>query len=350
MTIENKFEKIKKICVLISTYSPFPEYGEYFSNPEYYYKNIKMEKKYIFETILIKKETINQQIEELISSKKYDIFINMCDSYEEDRAGIEVCELLEKYNVSYTGPIPKYFEIKREIQKKIIISQNINTPNFQFIYKTNNEEEIKNELYKIHQKLKYPMIIKHYNSYDSIGITKLSKVYNQQQLENISIEFINKYGGALIEEFIEGREFTILAVENYKEPANPMIYNPIEFIFKGNDNFKYFDLKWKTCDMTFTNCKEEKINIKLNEITRKAFSQFKGINYGRIDVRLDNNDEVYFLEINPLPVVLCPAQKDKPDELSSADIILSQYHNGHLTFIDQIIEQAEIRKYEKIKN
>ena len=42
---------------------------------------------------------------------------------------------------------------------------------------------------------------------------------------------IETYGGCLIEEFIEGKEFTCLCAENVNDPKKPFTYVPIEIIF-----------------------------------------------------------------------------------------------------------------------
>ncbi len=40
---------------------------------------------------------MNVQVRELVQSGQHDVYINLCDgSYEEDRAGIEVVQALER--------------------------------------------------------------------------------------------------------------------------------------------------------------------------------------------------------------------------------------------------------------
>jgi D-alanine-D-alanine ligase len=62
--------------------------------------------------------------------------------------------------------------------------------------------------------LSYPLITKHYNGYGSVGISKESKITSYSQLEIQTGKLLSEFGGALIEEFIEGREFTVLVAEN----------------------------------------------------------------------------------------------------------------------------------------
>ena len=57
------------------------------------------------------------------------------------------------------------------------------------------------------------------------------------------------------EEFIEGREFSVLVVENADNAEEPFAYQPVEFRFPEGESFKHFDLKWKDYEaMTCVQC------------------------------------------------------------------------------------------------
>ncbi|GIL80087.1 hypothetical protein Vretifemale_9282 [Volvox reticuliferus] len=64
--------------------------------------------------------------------------------------------------------------------------------------------------------LRFPLIVKHPSGYSSVGMTKQSKVYNAEELRQQVDLLVKQFGGALVEEFIEGREFTVLVVEEPK--------------------------------------------------------------------------------------------------------------------------------------
>lgn len=50
--------------------------------------------------------------------------------------------------------------------------------------------------------------------YNSVGITVKSRVANATELHEEAAKMINQYGGALIEEFVDGREFSCLVSSN----------------------------------------------------------------------------------------------------------------------------------------
>ena len=48
----------------------------------------------------------------------------------------------------------------------------------------------------------------------------------------------------LIEEFIEGPEFTVLISSNYQNPSCPIVFPPLQETFPEGETFKHFNLKW----------------------------------------------------------------------------------------------------------
>jgi len=92
----------KRICVLQSSYedstSAFKGLDPY-CNPMWYARD-----DFEWSSELLRKATAVQQVRNLVTSGKYDVFFNLCDgSFDEDRAGIEVAQALERFNAPYTG-------------------------------------------------------------------------------------------------------------------------------------------------------------------------------------------------------------------------------------------------------
>jgi len=67
------------------------------------------------------------------------------------------------------------------------------------------------------KRLKFPKIVKTCNGHDSIGMDASSKVHNEKELVAKTKLMLGKFGGALVEEFIEGPEFTVLVVSGSGE-------------------------------------------------------------------------------------------------------------------------------------
>jgi len=158
-----------------------------------------------------------------LAKKNIDVIINLCDGAKgENRPGIEVVKYLEKNNFAYTGANKSFYEPTRTSMKLACKKANVPFPKGKII---KNIKDVTN----ISNMLQFPLIVKHFNSYNSVGLSKNSVVYNVLQLTKMSNFIIEKYGAALIEEYIEGREFTVLLAENKKHI--PFAFEPFEILF-----------------------------------------------------------------------------------------------------------------------
>ncbi len=263
--------------------------------------------------------------------KDFDVFLNLCDGAKgDDRPGIEVVKFLERHNLPFTGAGSKFYEPSRIQMKKAAIKNKVCVPAYQFFYC---EEEIKT------CKLSFPRIVKHYNSYSSIGITKKSLVENPSSFKYQVKRMIKKYGGALVEEYIKGREFTVLVVSSGNE-KNPYVFEPVEIIFPEGEEFKHFDIKWKQhSQMKFVLCKDTSLTDYLKKKSMEIYKTIHGSGYARFDYRIDSQGNVFFLELNPNGSVYYPRKN-----ASSADEILFLHSNGHEVFTSLILNYAFKRK------
>ncbi len=281
----------------------------------------------------LKKATAVRRITEL-AKKGYDVFINLCDgAWDEDRAGIEVVQALERLGLPFTGASSAFYEPSREMMKRVCHYYSIDTPGYVFADGESGIEEAASAL-------AFPMIVKHPNSYSSVGMTKKSRVDRVDDLAAQVRLMTGLYGGALVEEFIEGREFTVLVAENAGDPENPHAYEPVEFIFPRGETFKHFDLKWVDYgSMQCRPCDDESIAPRLREISARFFTGLNGTGYGRCDIRVDRAGRAYMLEINPNCAVFGPLS-----DPGSADYVLMHDPSGHRGFIDRIVRAAAARK------
>ena len=144
---------------------------------------------------------------------------------------------LENFNLPYTGATARFYNYKKEFMKMMVHVSGLLTPAHTFVYDLENVQEALNEL-------NFPMIVKHYNGYNSIGMTQSSKVHDEAQLREQCNIMLNEFGGALVEEFIAGREFTVLVVENPQDKNKPIALLPLECVFFKDETIKHYDLKW----------------------------------------------------------------------------------------------------------
>jgi hypothetical protein len=308
-----------RICVLYD-----PSWDEPF-NPELYLKNHTCEKQDIFY------KSSCEKLKQIY--KKYDLFLNFCDaSIVEKRPGIDVAICLESMNVPFTGAYSFCYEPSRNKMKNICGKIDILMPKCALVA---NMDRLSEDLVK---HIKYPMIVKHSNSYGSIGLTKKSKVNNFEELREQTQNMLKSFQAVRIEEFIEGKEFSSLISQNPNNIKDPIVYNPVEINFPEDESFKHSDLKWINYEkMSCSPVVDQQISDSVKEISKKIFINTNGRGYARCDIRMDSNYNLYLLEINYQAGILY-----SPENPGTADIILNNEQNGHERFMDSLIKCAFI--------
>lgn len=309
-----------KICVIVDMdYYPY--------NPSDYLRP------YSWEIYFLTRMNSVRVTQELVK-RDFDIFLNMCDaSWHEPYPGPEVIQVLENAEVAFTGADSAFYDPSREDMKKVCSYYGILTPSGVVV---DHSGAIDRKI----ETLRFPMIVKLPNSFGSTGIERDSKVETIDALRKQVRRLIDKFGGALVEEYIEGREFTVLVAENPDDPIEPKVYRPIEFVFPPGESFKHFYLKWKDYELLRAKpCDDPVLAERLMEATRKLFIGLNGVSFGRCDLRVSDAGEIFMLEINPNCGIFYGV-----DEPGSADFVLLNDPEGHSGFIERIFRAALARQ------
>jgi D-alanine-D-alanine ligase len=278
------------------------------------------------------RETAVAQLNQL-SRRGYDLFFNLCaGAWDEENPGIEVVQALERLNVPFTGATSEYYEPSREAMKRVCSAWGIGFPDYVL---AKNEEDLD----RAASTLRFPLIVKHPSSYSSIDLWKTSRVETTFALRFRARPMMEKYGAALIEEFIEGREFTVLVSENPEDLARPVTYVPIEFLFPNGESFKHSNLKWKDYhSMKEVPLHDGELGQELRQVSADFFLGMRGAGFGRCDLRMDRDGKLFMLEINPNCGVYYA-----PEDPGSADLALLHDPAGHQGFTDLLIRAAVAR-------
>ncbi|MSP92652.1 MAG: D-alanine--D-alanine ligase [Myxococcales bacterium] len=274
--------------------------------------------------------TARARIQALVG-EGWDVFLNLCDGMShEDSAGIEVVHTLESLGAAFTGSGEGFYEPSRAEQKRVCAQLGILTPPCRFVTSPDAAEAVAAEL-------QFPLIVKHWNGYASIGIDRGSKVDDLDGLRTRLAWACQEFGTALVEEFIDGREFTVLVSEPLAPRARAAkAWHPIECRFPTGETFKHYDLKWVDfAGMSWHSVEGEVLVRRLMDASRRMFSGLRGTGYARCDLRMDAAGRLYMLEINPNCGVFYPIE-----EYGSADFILANDAGGHAGFLDHMFQLA----------
>ncbi len=264
----------------------------------------------------------------------FDVFFNLCDgSWDEDRPGIEVVQTLERLERAFTGATSEFYDPTREAMKRVCHAWGIDTPGY-LVARTDEDVE------RAADTLVWPLIVKHPNSYSSIGLTRASRVTSPAELREQVARIRGMYGDALIEEFIEGGECTVLVCENPDDPQRPSTYTPVEWIFPDDETFQHFDMKWiDYLKLLGKPVEDPDLDARLRDASARFFVGLNGAGYARTDVRVDADGRLWMIEINANPGMYYPES-----DPSGADLAVMFDPAGYPGFTRQVVDAALARR------
>jgi D-alanine-D-alanine ligase len=292
----------------------------------------------VMDHVLLNKLTTYKQLKAL-AKKKYDVFVNLCEGYLDwSVPSIDVIYFLELLDLPFTGPSSVLYDPPKELMKYVAYVESIQTPAFALIVSM---DSIIAEC----AHLCYPLFVKPHKAGDSLGIDRASLVKTEEGLLLKCADILEEYGPLLVEEYIEGREFTVMLMANADAQKSCTVFKPIEYIFPAGYTFKTYALKTSELHPESNiPCDDPVLEKKLKAAALQIFQGFGGVGYARLDFRVNDNKEIFFLEINFTCSVF---YKDGYE--GSADYILKCDGIGQSAFLRAIIAEGISRHQRRQK-
>jgi D-alanine-D-alanine ligase len=243
--------------------------------------------------------------------------------------------LIESLHIPVTGATRKNFmETSNKIpMKKTLDANRLPTARWQVF--ENGEEKVRNDF-------RYPLIVKLALEHCSIGLTHDAIVHDVEELRNRARERIHHFRQpVLAEEFIEGREFQITAVETKNSLR---VLPPAEIIYKtpGPESLLTYESRWEESSADYQGSHvtlaevDGQLEKSMKEITTRTFHLLGFRDYARLDIRT-RGSAIYILEANSNPG-LCDS-----DEYG----MTVSYKAGGMTFADFVwsIVESTMRRF-----
>ncbi len=244
-----------------------------------------------------------EQVRSILSSLDVHLVFNLFEGFPgEPQTEAVVPEILSEQGRPYTGcsaPVLKLALDKVKV-KKLLITAGIPTPDFQLL----NPQ-------KMHIfRLKFPCIVKPVSEDASHGITAESVVNDFSSLEKRVKLISDTYDEqALVEEFIDGREFNVTVMGNTRYtvlPASEIVYSLppdtpplLTFEAKWEPDSLYYKGTQAVCPAKITH----KEQVSIHDIALAAYQLLGCSGYARVDMRMDNAGKLNVIEVNPNPDV-----------------------------------------------
>ena len=140
-------------------------------------------------------------------------------------------------------------------------------------------------------KMNYPVIVKPNGQGSTVG---LQIAHNESELKPALEYAFNYDNSVLVEEYIQGRELTVMLIDGKAQPVCEII-----------PSHEFYDYECKyTAGMSKYICPAEiddNISNYVKKISENLFDLLKCENYSRADFRMDDQNKFWFLEMNTLP-------------------------------------------------
>jgi D-alanine-D-alanine ligase len=235
---------------------------------------------------------------------KIDIVFNIAEGLWGEARETQIpiiCEIL-KIPYTHSGPTTHTISLDKSFTKLILHGANgINVPD---------SHVVRDKNYIIPDSLKFPLIIKPNAEGSSKGVMDKNVVRNDKELrDRVEITSEDFTKEVLVEEYIEGREFTVSVLGNENPIVLPIIEQKFDFLPEGMNKIASFELKWQYEDSLKDlhdayDCPakiDKKLKDEIENTSKEIFKLLDVRDCARIDYRLDSNGKLFFIEINTLP-------------------------------------------------
>jgi D-alanine-D-alanine ligase len=234
---------------------------------------------------------------EHINNLNVDIVFNISEGISGRNRESQVPLLLEMAGIPFVGAdaLTLALTLDKIMAKKIFIADGIPTPKFLEIKSIDSLTDSDH--------LKFPLIVKPRFEGSSKGLNENSRVENMEDLIKQAEYIITTYKQpALIEEFISGQEFTVPIIGNEELEVMPIVQIKIDGRLKLNDKFYTFArITSNRLEYVCPAHIPSDLSKKIIALAQKTYNAVECRDFGRIDFRVDNENNPYVLEINPLP-------------------------------------------------
>jgi len=283
------------------------------------------------DSIIVPLEPPLQQARRKLSSLNTDLVFNLFEGFcgcPETEAMIP--EILSDLEIPCTGcpGIMLRLALDKAKVKVLLKAEGILTPDFQLLTPRTLDMF----------RLNYPCIVKPRGEDASHGISRESVVSTVSSLEKQVAVISNTYSkGAMVEEFIDGREFNATVWDNSRYttlPVSEIVYSlPVElpriltFASKWEPDSLYFQGTRAICPAEI----EAEVQKCLSDTAMAAYNLLGGQGYARVDMRLNKDGQPIVIEVNPNPDI--SPESGAVRQVTAAGMSYAQ-------FIDEIIRLA----------
>jgi len=237
---------------------------------------------------------------ENLKNVKPDLVFNRAEGIKGESRESHVPAILEMLNIPYIGSnvLTTAIGLNKTWAKKCLAYHNVLTPRFGTIGNVNEVKKLN---------IPFPVILKPNEEGSSMGINEDNLVFNPENLKLKLQQMIETYQQLiLVEQYIQGREFSVGLLGSPDGPPEMLSIVEIDFTKFPKELGNVFGQKAKTLMDSLDNyiCPAKipkALKKRFQEISLDIWRFLDIKDFARIDFRMTKKNQIYFLEINPLP-------------------------------------------------
>ena len=239
----------------------------------------------------------------VLLARRHKAVVNLCEGFC-GHPGLEahMAALLELTGIPFTGnPAHAMLICQNKFKAKALLAAaGVQTP----------QAWLAKALADVPASAHFPLIVKPNSEDASIGIDAKAIVKNRKELAARISYVLRRYKQpALVERFIDGREFNVGVLETKTRPRTlPLSEIPFTDFKPGEPRIVGYAAKWnerhRLYRITTPICPAHVTSSLAKQLNQTALMAWHALDlrgYGRIDFRVDNKGRAYVLEVNPNP-------------------------------------------------
>jgi len=240
-----------------------------------------------------------------LEERQPELVFNLLEEFQDQVVFDQhVVAFLELMRVPYTGCNPRGLTLARDkaLSKLVVAHHRVHVPRFEVFRQGRAVRRPK--------RLAFPLIVKSLVAESSVGISKASLVRDDAALAE-RVRFVHEWihTDAIAEEFVPGRELYVGVLGNERVtvlPPRELVMNPVPgepliATERVKHSLRYQEARGVR--LVFPADLPAGVAARLARESRRAYQALHLDGYARIDWRLSDSGQLYFLEANPNPEI-----------------------------------------------
>lgn len=268
-----------------------------------------------------------------LDEQKPDLVFNLCETFagrDSNEGNVTAVLSLRSQRFTGTGPVGMALRADKAISKKLLQFHGVTCPKFA-IFDPHNLE--------FAGKMHFPLFVKPMRGDASVGIHDSSLVRDYASLiERVNAIHTDLQDAALVEEYIEGREFYVGVLGNNPPEALPVIEMdfsklPAQYprIYGWEAKFDHASPQFDSVNAIIATDLQPQIRSRITMVALEAVYALQVRDYARVDIRLSPDGTPYVVEVNANPYL---------ERTSAFAIAALQAGMSYNTLINRIMQIA----------